>query len=274
MAALADHSTVTGIVKDETCWMIKNRVGKLRDSLTESMSVSPFLMPILSYLHQSANFGELGELLVAGHLFVGHSTSFGKLVDEKILPRAFKTRKLDGAFRKATPPLIAACFNEIDHLVPRPRKPDALLSLKASRWTIQLTAAVELNKAFATILQRHCPPYCEIVVGVFAGHSDRLTDKYDILRGINRGKKHDVVDLTKKVQVYAGREFWTWLNNGEAATQEWVLEGILEAVKADCGSEFKELQKRFTESFAQQFSKHIMKSGEIDWFGILKEING
>ncbi|MGB8130814.1 MAG: restriction endonuclease [Candidatus Angelobacter sp.] len=274
MAPIADRETVTGIVKDETCWMIKNRVEKLRDALTESMSVSPFLMPILAYLHQSANFAELGEILVAGHLMVGHSTSFGKLVDEKILPWAFKTRKLDGAFRKATEPLVQACFNEIDHLVPRPGKSDALLSLKASRWTIQLTAAVELNKAFALILKDYCPPYCEIVVGVFAGHSERLTDKYDILRGINRGKQHNVVDLTKKVQVYAGKEFWTWLNNGEPATHEWVLQGILEAVKTDCGKEFKELQKSFIESFTKKFAKHIGKSGEVNWFGILKEING
>src|SRR6185312_5105032 len=100
MPPIADRATVVGIVKDEACWMIKNRVEKLRDALTESMSVSPFLIPILSYLHQNANFGELGELLVVGHLMVGHFTSFGKLVDEKILPRAFKTRKLDAAFRK------------------------------------------------------------------------------------------------------------------------------------------------------------------------------
>ena len=33
----------------------------------------------------------------------------------------------------------------------------------------------------------------------------QLTDKYDILRGINRGKQHNVVDLTANVKVYAGR---------------------------------------------------------------------
>jgi hypothetical protein len=41
----------------------------------------------------------------------------------------------------------------------------------------------------------------------------KLDRQYDILRGINRGAHHDVIDLTDRVFIYAGREFWAWLND-------------------------------------------------------------
>ena len=63
-------------------------------------------------------------------------------------------------------------------------------------------AAKELNTAFSKILTTHGDKYKELVVGVFNGKQATLTDKYDIRRGINRGKHHDVVDLTQRVHVY------------------------------------------------------------------------
>src|SRR5579884_3580124 len=177
---VVDRETIIKIVSEETCWMIKQRMDKLKEAVYESMSVMPFLMPIIFDLHGATTIQELGDLLVLGHLMVGHSTSFGKLLDEKVLPKVFKTEKFTGAYRKGHhPPFLDACFNEIDHLVNTPNGP-VLLSLKASRWTIQLTAAIELNNAFNIILKRYNPPYREIVVGVFAGKQASLTDKYDI----------------------------------------------------------------------------------------------
>ena len=148
MPALIQRQDVIKGVSIETRWVVKTRMAKLRAGIHDTMSVNPFLIPILFDLHHAENFAELGELLLAGHLMSGHTTSFGKLIDEKILPNVFGTKKLDAKFRASTPPLIESCFNEIDHLVPRGRKKPILLSLKTSRWTIQLTMAKEMNTAF------------------------------------------------------------------------------------------------------------------------------
>jgi hypothetical protein len=274
MPPVADRETVVSIVSEEIRWMLLQRMGKLREVAYETMSLTPFLLPILYDFHSAASFEDLGELLVVGHLMVGHFTSFGKLIDEKILPKAFKTQKLSGRFRDENKPFKEACFNEIDHLIQREDGP-VLLSLKGSKWTIQLTMAVQLNSAFNYILTKYNPPYNRIVVGVFAGRAEILTDKYDILRGINRGKKHDVVDLTKNVQVLAGREFWSWLNGGEAATQEWVLDGILDGLRlARCETECAELIKAFVASFNAVYAKHLNADGKVDWHRLLREING
>ena len=271
---VADRDRVVKIVGEETCWMVKQRMDKLRKALHESMSVMPFLMPILFDIHGATKLEELGELLVIGHLLVGHSTSFGKLMDERVLPKAFNTEKLTGKFRAQNPPFKEACFNEIDHLVNRPDGP-VLLSLKASRWTIQLTAAVKLNGAFEEILRQYSPPYGRIVVGVFGGKQENLTDKYDILRGINRGKKHNVADLTGNVSVHAGKDFWTWLNGGEQNTQAWVLDGILRGLReADCRKECAELLKKFKDTFNTSYAGYVDKEGNVSWHRLLTAING
>jgi hypothetical protein len=159
--------------------------------------------------------------------------------------------------------------------VKRSNGSSVLLSLKASRWTIQLTAAKELNTAFSKILTTHGDKYEEVVVGVFNGKQATLTDKYDILRGINRGKHHDVVDLTQRVHVYAGREFWTWLNEGEQRTQEWVLEGIVAGLeKAKCRDECRELLASYAKAFNKAYEEHINADATVDWHRILRDING
>jgi len=253
--------------------MIKQRMDKLREELYGTMAINPLLIPILFDLHHADSFAELGELLVAGHLMSGHFTSFGKLMDEKILTNVFRTTKLSGRFRAENRPFIEACFNEIDHLVPRAEGP-VLLSLKSSRWTIQLTMAMEMNSAFNTILTRH-PEFEHIVVGVMYGTRAGLTDKYDILRGINRGKVHNVIDIQGQVSVLAGREFWAWLNGDEPATQDWLLEGILEGLRqANCRDECRELLANYRDAFAQKYSGHIDENGNINWQQLLKDING
>jgi hypothetical protein len=116
----------------------------------------------------------------------------------------------------------------------------------------------------------------EIAVGVFYGTKETLTDKYDILRGINRGANHDVTDLIEHVHVYAGREFWTWLNDGEQETQEWVLEGILQgfAVAERSMGSLAELLVNFRKEFSQQFQSYVQPDHTIDWHAIIKKING
>jgi hypothetical protein len=274
-------SVIAGVSKQIVWWM-GERQKKLVELRHETMSVNPFLMPLVFGIHQFQNFDELAEFLVAAHLSTGYATGFGKLIDEKILPQVFGTTKLDKAARQSRP-FSMSVFDEIDHIIPSAYgKPAKLLSLKAGRWTIQLTMAVQLNKAFNELLElrnsRKLGPFTfdEIAVGVLYGTKDTLTDKYDILRGINRGANHDVVDLTQHVQVYAGREFWTWLNGGEQQTQEWVLEGILHGfstAEKSMGS-LADLLAGFRKEFSQQFQSFVRSNHTIDWQAIIKKING
>jgi len=147
------HKTqVISQVSGEVVWWVGERQKKLVDLRHETMSVNPFLLPLIFGIHSFKNFDELAEFLVAAHLSTGYATGFGKLMDEKILPRVFGTTKLDKAARKGRP-LSMSVFDEIDHIVGGSNgKPAKLLSLKAGRWTIQLTTAVQLNKSFAELL--------------------------------------------------------------------------------------------------------------------------
>jgi len=102
-----------------------------------------------------------------------------------------------------------------------------------------------------------------------------LTDKYDILRGINRGAVHNVYDLKEKVQVHAGEEFWSWINGDEKQTQTWVLTGILEALKK---SNIRSINKELLGSFEKAVSKKLgidsgKKISNEDWYSLLKKVN-
>ena len=141
--------------------------------------------------------------------------------------------------------------------------------------------AVQLNKAFEELLELRSSrrlgtfTFDEIAVGVFYGTKDTLTDKYEILRGINRGANHNVKDLTEHVHVYAGREFWAWLNGGEQQTQEWVLEGIIQGsqvAEKSLGS-LSTLLAEFRNEFSQQFQFSVQPDSTIDWAAIINKIN-
>lgn len=254
---------------------IEGRMKKLSSELHDSMSVNPFLIPILFNLHDARSFEELGDLLLAGHLMTGHSTGFGKLIDEKLLPQVFGTYKLDGKYRASNQPLDESCFDDIDHVIHQRNSRSTLLSLKSGKWTIQLASAVGLNRSFAEILSKHSNEYDEIVVGVFYGNRAGLTDKYDILRGINRGKNHNVVDIQEKVKVFVGRDFWTWINNGESNTQDWILDGIIKGVKvSNCREKCRSLLKGYAKAFVRQYDTHINTDGTVNWHTLLTKING
>jgi len=256
-------------------WWIGQRLAKLEGQLSETMAVNPFLMPFLFEFHGMGSFNDLIGMLVAGHLLVGHNTGFGKLIDEKILPDVFGTTRLSSEYRRRQPPFAESCFDEIDHIVRRDDGATELLSLKAGRWTIQLTMAVQLNTAFNRILAEFGGTCDRIVVGVSYGKRETLTDKFDILRGINRGAPHDVTDLTDRVFVYAGKDFWQWLSGGIPETQDWVLEGIMGALE--------EVQPRgITRGLLDEYvdsvtAKYEQPSGSqlmMSWVELLHEING
>ena len=118
--------------------------------------------------------------------------------------------------------------------------------------------------------------FSDIVVGVIYGTDDGLSDKYDILRGVNRGAFHAVANLTEHVHVHAGRNFWTWLNYGETRTQDWMMNAMLEAVTAfrQQNPEIAQIVVNFREAFVERFSYHVDVNGAIDWMAILTEING
>lgn len=263
-----------------TVWWLAERRKKLVEQLSDTMSVNPFLLPLLFEFHGLESFSDLSDLMVGGHLMTGHNTGFGKLIDEKILPGVFGTKKLDSAHRSFAS-LKESYFDEIDHVVVRPNGTSELLSLKAGKWTIQLTMAVQLNKAFHEIIERFPGRFSGIVVGVFYGNAEGLTDKYHILRGINRGKNHDVIDLQAHVSVHAGREFWSWLNEGERATQDWVLEGFLYGIQNHRITE--ERQPRKVHQYLQEYREGVQRkyasytnpyTGAINWHQLLTDING
>ena len=263
---------VDGVTK-WTIWWIDQRKKKFRGkgTIAESMALNPLMAPILTDLHGIRSLEQLGDLLLAGHFMAGHSTGFGKLIDEKILPDVFGTTKLNKAYRKSHASLMNPCFDDVDHWIARRKR---FLSLKASQWTINLTQAVGLNNSFAKIRQKF-PKSRGIDVGVIYGKAEHLTDKYDILRGITAGALHGVKDLRNYVKVIAGRKFWAWLNEGQNATQDWVLEGILKGVKsAKCREECRKLRNGYKKKFVNKYSKYRNKDGGIKWQSLLSDISG
>lgn len=263
-------------VKAQAEWWLEQRIAKIREERHDTMEVNPFMAPLISALHGHEGFLELAEFLLGGHFSIGHATGFGKLVDEKILPRVFGTTKLDRDARRAGL-FNKSCFDNIDHVVHKGDK-QILLSLKASKWTIQLGQAVELNKSFKDIRDlfeaaEHL--HEQVVIATFYGHADRLTDKYRLVRGISRGANHDVHDLENYVTVLAGKEFWSWLGDHED-TQLWVMEGIQSAIEAKRQPLFEAqaLMAEFKNSFARRYAAFIDETGVIDWVRILQATNG
>jgi len=101
-----------------TQWWLGQRYSKISVHNAETMAINPFLMPLIMRLQSLGNLVGLADFLLAAHLANGHNTGFGKLIDEKVLPQVFKTKKLTSGFRNGTPPFGAAMFDEVDHLVP------------------------------------------------------------------------------------------------------------------------------------------------------------
>ena len=260
-------------------WWLNQRLKKLKGLSSKSMAVNPFLAPIIMGLHGLNDFDGLAGFLLGGHLSGGHNTGFGKLLDEKMLPQIFGTTKLTPKFRTANPIVSGSTFDEIDHLVPRADGTAALLSLKSSKWTIQLSMAVQLNHQFQRLVERRSEgllDFSDIMIGVMYGTSDTLTDKYPIARGINTGADHHVQNLTEHVHVTAGREFWGWINYGEDQTQDWLAAAILTAVNKfqQDNPSVAEQTTAYRDAFVDQFNNRIGDDGSIDWANILRDING
>ena len=260
-------------------WWLDQRLKKLERLSSESMAVNPFLAPLIMGLHGLTDFDGLAGFLLGGHLSGGHNTGFGKLIDEKILPQVFGTTKLTRKFRDQNPIASSSAFDEIDHLVPRADGTAALLSLKSSKWTIQLSMAVQLNHQFRQLVEHRRDgllDFSDVVLGILYGTPDALTDKYDIARGINTGAFHDVSDLTEQVHVSVGRDFWGWINYGEEQTQDWLIAAILAAV-----SQFQQdnpgvaaRTSEYRDAFVDQYGSRIDDDSSIDWANILRDING
>lgn len=210
-------------------WWLEQRGRKIEELFSSTMTINPLMAPLVSQLHGLQTGDELVRLLVLSHLMIGHATGFGKLIDEKIIPKVFGAKKLTAKFRSENDPYRDSCFDDIDHVIERADGTVELLSLKASTWTIQLASAVQLNRAFGSIADKYAESISGIVVGVFYGRASSLSDKYDIARGVNRGADHDVRDLQSFVKVRAGRAFWSWLNDGVSESQDWVMKGLIRA---------------------------------------------
>lgn len=263
---------ISGVAEEVRAFLLR-RLKKLETEISSFLNVNPFLVSSLRDFHNFKTIQDLANFLFVSHMSQGHATGFGKLVDEKILPQVFGTIKLTDTERR-TRKLTAAAYNEIDHIVnPNNASEWSLLSLKAGAWTIQDASAHSLYNAFKQIGDFQVFGK-EIVVGVFYGNKESLTNKYDILRGINPRQQSQFVELNH-VKVLVGNDFWTWLNNGEIHTQEWVLEGT------KLGSElaFKEKETGLISDAPVKLAKELSKkyglniNGPIDWEKLLIAIN-
>ena len=260
---------------DWATWFLESRKTKLEGLKAETMTVNPLMAPLIAEFHGVDSVEGLINLLVASHLMTGHATSFGKLIDEKILPKVFNLNKLDKKYRSENYPFSNSCFDDIDHAIKRGDGKFDLVSLKASRWTIQLAAAVNLNKSFNEIYIKHNDIINSITIGVFYGKEEDLTDKYHIARGINNGANHDVIDLTKFVFLKSGKDFWSWLNDGEMQTQDWVLNGFIKAAKTSpVALEVRALRPEHNDSVAKSYfgSESFLNSETFK--NLLKNISG
>jgi len=249
------------------------RLNKLEKDISSFLNVNPFLMSALRDFHSFKKIQDLADFLFIAHMSQGHATGFGKLVDEKMLPEVFGTIKLTEKIRKERK-LTAAAYNEIDHIVNPGSNDDwSLLSLKAGAWTIQDTAAHNLYNSFKQIGDFQVYGK-EIVVGVFYGDKDSLTNKYDILRGINPRQQNQFVELNH-VRVLAGKEFWSWLNGNEENTQIWVLEGTRigseKAFKQYGNKNIINAPKKLAEELSKKYGLDL--KGNIDWERLLIAIN-
>lgn len=262
-------------VEGWTAWWISQRQKKIRETVNQTMEINPFLAPLIWNLHGFNNGSELAEFLIGGHFYIGHGTGFGKFIDEKILPEVFKTQKLSRSSRVAMQ-MTHSAYDNIDHVVEKEGK-RYLLSLKAGKWTIQLGQAVNLNASLNQICEFRtagATSFEKIIVGTFYGRSEGLTDKYRIIRGINTGLNHDVVDLTSDVEVISGRQFWAWLGD-DHNTQDWIVEGIVRATKASAAAEKKasedteKIERNITKAFSTISDPHSVE----DWKNFVSKIN-
>lgn len=257
----------------ETALFLSRRLRKLRTKISGVLNINPFLVCALQDFHQIEDQHSLAEYLLNSDLGTGHATSFGKMVDEKLLPDVFGTIRLDSTFRH-TPPYNTAPFDDIDHLVRR-SDGEYLLSLKASAWTIQYGQAMGLYDNFLKLGQQNLKG-AGIVVGVFYGHKGLLTDKYRIVRGENF-RRQDILQKLDYVEVKAGAEFWSWLNDDEVATQDWVIEGIERGTNdfSSNNPEMSEVVGGAAELLVQELQTKygLPDDGSLDWIFLLHAIN-
>ncbi len=272
---LADRELVIAAVERLTIAMIKRRAAKVAATNHGTMEINPFLAPLICALHGLKNAKELADFVIPGHFYIGHGTSFGKLIDEKILPAAFGTTKLTKKYRVANG-LADPAFDDIDHIV---EQADGryLLSQKASKWTIQLGQAAGLNRSFKALIDMRSRGEIEfkrIVVGVFYGNANELTDKYRVLAGVTTGAAHDVVDISGDVEVFAGRAFWHWLS-GSPDAQEWVMIGICRAIQSAKRAEGA--AQSATEAIEREVTGMLSQVGaietEADWVAFINAVN-
>src|SRR3569832_2440139 len=64
--------------------------------------------------------------------------------------------------------------------------------------------------------------------------------------------------------------FWCWLNGDEPATQDWVLAGVLDGLRAvNCREECRELLASYRKAFNDLYAGHINEDGTVYWQQLL-----
>ncbi|MHB1422124.1 MAG: PDDEXK family nuclease [Gemmataceae bacterium] len=270
---MVDKDQVIDGTAKETSLFRGRRLRKLRTEISGVLNINPFLMRALKDFHQINDLPALANFMLSWHLGNGHATSFGKMIDERILPSVFGTQRLDSTCRDV-PPYNLEPFDDIDHIVKR-HDGDYLLSLKASAWTIQLGQAMGLYNHFHSLIQQD-QQKSGIVVGVYYGHKGLLTDKYRIVCGENV-RRQDIMTRLDCVAVRAGEQFWSWLNDDERQTQVWLLEGVMKGAEQfrENTPEMREVVGGAANRLVEELKKKygLAVEGGIDWFLLLHSIN-
>jgi len=125
-------------------------------------------------------------------------------------------------------------------------------------------------------LGQHKLQQAGVVVGVFYGHKALLTDKYRIVKGENV-RRQDILTKLDYVTVKAGAEFWTWLNDDEQATQDWLLEGIetgaaqFSEANPDASAVVGGASLQLVKELQAKYG--LPADGKIDWSFLLHAIN-
>jgi hypothetical protein len=180
--------------------------------------------------------------------------------------------KLDKATRRDRG-LEDARFDAIDHMMIVEDGEAVLFSQKSSKWTIQLSQAKEMNAAFFEI-QQNDEWVRSIVVGITYGNSGDLTDKYDIIRGINRGANHEVHNLRDYVQSLVGRDFWCFINDGQQDTHLWVFDGFERGIAdARLHERSQSLLREFEQAVSALFTDVLNTDGTINKRDFLESVN-
>src|SRR5438093_3265797 len=100
---MVNRNRIVELSSNEIALFLSRRLRKLRTHISGVLNINPFLLRALKDFHQITDQKSLADFMLIWHLGGGHATSFGKMIDERLLPNVFNTVRLDSTFRHEPP---------------------------------------------------------------------------------------------------------------------------------------------------------------------------